>query len=152
MFFYKSFPIFFKKCLTNSFPYCMIVHVPNEYVSVAQLDRASDYGSEGRVFESCHSRKKTYITLIYVFYLLHFEQKQNTIYFTILFYIFTQKREERYFYRPFLFIVGKCKESIIFQSEEQRHPSTSSDHPFLHSYPIHISLFRKRSDRSKQYS
>ena len=144
MFFYKSFPIFFKKCLTNSFPYCMIVHVPNDYVSVAQLDRASDYGSEGRVFESCHSRKKTYITLIYVFYLLHFEQKQNTIYFTILFYIFTQKREERYFYRPFLFIVGKCKESIICQSEEQRHPSTSSDHHFLHSYPIHISLFRKR--------
>ena len=144
MFFYKSFPIFFKKCLTNSFPYCMIVHVPNEYVSVAQLDRASDYGSEGRVFESCHSRKKTYITLIYVFYLLHFEQKQNTIYFTILFYIFTQKREERYFYRPFLFIVGKCKESIICQSEEQRHPSISSDRPFLHSYPIHISLFRKR--------
>ena len=144
MFFYKSFPIFFKKCLTNSFPYCMIVHVPNEYVSVAQLDRASDYGSEGRVFESCHSRKKTYITLIYVFYLLHFEQKQNTIYFTILFYIFTQKREERYFYRPFLFIVGKCKESIICPAEEQRHPSISSDRPFLHSYPIHISLFRKR--------
>ena len=56
MFFYKSFPIFFKKCLTNSFPYCMIVHVPNEYVSVAQLDRASDYGSEGREFESSIAR------------------------------------------------------------------------------------------------
>lgn len=37
----------------------MIIPVPNEYVSVAQLDRASDYGSEGRVFESCHSQKKT---------------------------------------------------------------------------------------------
>ena len=56
VFFYKSFPIFFKKCLTNSFPYCMIVHVPNEYVSVAQLDRASDYGSEGREFESSIAR------------------------------------------------------------------------------------------------
>ena len=37
----------------------MIIPVPNEYVSVAQLDRASDYGSEGRVFESCHSQKET---------------------------------------------------------------------------------------------
>ncbi len=35
----------------------MIVPVLIECVSVAQLDRASDYGSEGRVFESCHSQK-----------------------------------------------------------------------------------------------
>ena len=142
MFFYKFFPIFFKKCLTNSFPYCMIVYVPNEYVSVAQLDRASDYGSEGRVFESCHSRKKNVYLFDIRFLFVSFPSKNKIL--SILFYISTQKREERYFYRPFLFIVGKCKESIIFQSEEQRHPSTSSDRPFLHSYPIHISLFRKR--------
>ncbi len=30
------------------------------FVSVAQLDRASDYGSEGRVFESCHSQQKPF--------------------------------------------------------------------------------------------
>ena len=39
----------------------MIIPVPNKYVSVAQLDRASDYGSEGLVFESCHSQSRAYI-------------------------------------------------------------------------------------------
>ena len=44
--------------LTRIEKYCMIVPVLIECVSVAQLDRASDYGSEGRVFESCHSQKE----------------------------------------------------------------------------------------------
>ena len=30
---------------------------------VAQLDRASDYGSEGRVFESCHVHFEKHISL-----------------------------------------------------------------------------------------
>ena len=38
----------------------MISPVPNEYVSVAQLDRASDYGSEGREFESSSARCKVW--------------------------------------------------------------------------------------------
>ena len=140
MFFYKSFPIFFKKCLTNSFPYCMIVHVPNEYVSVAQLDRASDYGSEGRVFESCHSRKKTYITLIYVFYLLHFEQKQNTTYF-----IFLRKKERSGISTApfFLSWVNVRNQLFVNLRSNVIHPLHQTAH-FLHSYPIHISLFRKR--------
>ena len=52
----RTFSIFIKKLLTNDLTCCIINFVRNEYVSVAQLDRASDYGSEGRVFESCHSR------------------------------------------------------------------------------------------------
>ena len=47
-----------KKLLTFLLTCCIINSVRNEYVSVAQLDRASDYGSEGRVFESCHSHQK----------------------------------------------------------------------------------------------
>ena len=51
----ELFLFFIKKLLTNRSTCCIINFVRNEYVSVAQLDRASDYGSEGRVFESCHS-------------------------------------------------------------------------------------------------
>ena len=48
----------------------MIIFVRNEYVSVAQLDRASDYGSEGRVFESCHSQMKAYIERYALFFFI----------------------------------------------------------------------------------
>ena len=71
----KSYPLFpqrqyfyFQNLLTNQRPSSMIVTVPIQYVSVAQLDRASDYGSEGRVFESCHSRKKSVYQKIYAFF------------------------------------------------------------------------------------
>ncbi len=42
--------------LVNSFLYNKESNGSN--VRVAQLDRASGYGPEGRVFESCHARQK----------------------------------------------------------------------------------------------
>ena len=47
--------IFFKKVVDKQFILLYYNFRAKQYVSVAQLDRASDYGSEGRVFESCHS-------------------------------------------------------------------------------------------------
>ena len=53
---------------------------------VAQLDRASDYGSEGRVFESCHAHLKVRKTVDFkkilkpaVFYLYFAELVLNLI-------------------------------------------------------------------------
>ena len=34
-------------------PFFLITELENKYASVAQLDRASDYGSEGYGFDSC---------------------------------------------------------------------------------------------------
>ena len=43
--------------------------------SVAQLNRASDYGSEGYRFESCRSHKKEFISNDELFFLYGYERK-----------------------------------------------------------------------------
>ncbi len=74
-----SFVNFANLYLTKQNSYCMIVHVPIKYVSVAQLDRASDYGSEGRVFESCHSQMKAYIKKYTLFCFIESKEKGRQI-------------------------------------------------------------------------
>lgn len=52
----------------------------NKYVSVAQLDRASGYGPEGREFESCHSHPKADFfgsLLLFCIYLKYFRETEN---------------------------------------------------------------------------
>ena len=87
----------------------MIIPVPNEYVSVAQLDRASDYGSEGRVFESCHSQKESVYHSDIRFFVVSFSCKKHSM------DLFMHKERSGISTAPLFLSWVKCKESIICQ-------------------------------------
>ena len=63
---YTPVPVRFRSTALSTCYRCCLI----SYVGVAQLDRASGYGPEGREFESSRPRKNPYKSMIYrVFYL-----------------------------------------------------------------------------------